>query len=92
MGSYSWDVSNINATVFDGGGVDLPEDYKGTTEFRLSGARGWGLVKLGSHVGAVATPSEFTRAGPGSSSPDLTICQEPLPKLKPFISMPLEYQ
>lgn len=38
MGSYSWDVSNINATVFDGGGVDLPEDYKGTTEFRLSGA------------------------------------------------------
>ena len=42
MGSYSWDVSNINATVFDGGGVDLPEDYKGTTEFRLSGC-GWGL-------------------------------------------------
>lgn len=46
MGSYSWDVSNINATVFDGGGVDLPEDYKGTTEFRLSGC-GWGLGGVG---------------------------------------------
>lgn len=46
MGSYSWDVSNINATVFDGGGVDLPEDYKGTTEFRLSGCD-WGIWGLG---------------------------------------------
>jgi len=38
IGSYSWDTSNINATLFDGGGVDVPADYKGTTEFQLAGA------------------------------------------------------
>ena len=90
MGSYSWDVSNINATVFDGGGVDLPEDYKGTTEFRLSGC-GWGLgggtlsTEACWHQGQ--TMLRTTLAFPG-----LKLCQELLPKLKPFISMPLECQ
>lgn len=43
IGSYSWDTSNINATLFDGGGVDVPADYRGTTEFQLAGMDANGL-------------------------------------------------
>ncbi|CAK9064694.1 unnamed protein product [Durusdinium trenchii] len=35
MSSYAYDVSNVAANIFQAGGVDLPADYKGTTEFAL---------------------------------------------------------
>ena len=35
IGSYSWDIANINVGLFSDGAVELPEGYTGTTEFEL---------------------------------------------------------
>eukprot|EP00439_Symbiodinium_sp_Y106_P076978 s2129_g16.t1 len=38
LGSYSWDLHNVNASAFSNGAVVVPEGYDGTTEWQLEEA------------------------------------------------------
>lgn len=38
LGSYSWDLDNVNASAFSNGAVVVPEGYDGTTEWLLEEA------------------------------------------------------